>query len=46
VGAALGALALDHAGSGPILAASAAGCALAGLLACGVPGLSRRAGDE
>jgi len=42
LGAAVGAVASDHFAPAPILAASAIGCALAGLAACAVPGLRKR----
>lgn len=41
LGAAAGAIATGHASPPVILACSAAGCALAGLLACAIPGLRR-----
>ncbi|WP_112248924.1 MFS transporter [Kribbella monticola] len=42
LGAAVGAVAADHFPPGPILAASAIGCTLAGLGACAIPDLRRR----
>lgn len=42
LGAAIGAIAADHFAAAPILAASAIGCTLAGLIACAVPGLRKR----
>jgi predicted MFS family arabinose efflux permease len=42
LGAAAGAVAADHFSPGPILAASAIGCALAGIAACVIPDLRRR----
>jgi predicted MFS family arabinose efflux permease len=42
LGAAAGAIAADHLPPAPILAASAIGCAVAGLAACAIPDLRRR----